>query len=832
MFDTTNINAHQSNATNINDPEETAQSESQTEGIYINIIVGIATIVVCLLVFEFFRRRFPSIYDTRRTLNARREPRDYYDNPVYAPPPPSSSFLGWISSALKLDLESIEQTHGPDAALFLRFHRTMMLLFFILLPVAAVLIGIYYSGTNKDLDETNPQHTVGVQRLSLSNVSRGDPFRFWITLLFDYVIVIATLVIIKREFSVYVRYRVRYRASRNPANYTILIQDVPTDARGSTAVFQHWDRVFPQQIARAYYIYDASVIVTKITKFWKAVTARERAEWEYANNPKLKGERPTFKPGALSCFKPKSAQVDSINYWAERQQHYKNKITLYQQDKHHEHTQPTNTALVVFKSRRAAAAAAQTSFAEREGEWTVSWAPEPNAVNWSALGIPGYQTLARSSLTIFAALALTLLWIIPVSAIMGLTNLTELSNLKINGARPFQFLAGLKKASPVLVGLLESFLPAIILSVFLGLVPTILRIFVSFSRVPSLALMDRNVRDWYFNFVVFSNFLFVLASGSLLSRLPQIIQKPGNLASFLASSAPRQGAFMTNFVLLKALSETPKEILQIGRLAVRCIMLRFVARTKRQRDTADIGNTEFLYFRYYAMSQLIGLIGLIYSTISPYIIPACFLYFVVSYIVWKYNLCYSLWNVYSSGGDFYGGALYGVWTGLFLHLVTMVGIFGLNKNPAQSALIVIPAAVMLAFLIHIRQTYTRLAEDGSSLAILKQVEVSGDMSGDEIPSEVAEKYIHPGLVALPDPVENLNGVDHPVGGMQEARFGGDVVSMEEGSMDAHDAGVMKSGDNDKRSDDDVDDLKAGDVWVDAFSGQEKLTKNSSTWHTV
>lgn len=807
-----------SNGDDIYDTEGSSDVDSQTRGIYTNLIVGVVTIVVCSLLFEFLRRKVPSIYEARRIMNERHDPLDYYEQPVYAPPSPSSAPFGWLLSIFEFNLDSVSETHGYDAALFLRFLRTMMFLFAGLLVPFVALMAVYGTGENKDAPKGDPVRTIGVQRFSLSNLSTDDPWRFWIALVADYAITIFTCYIINREFTIYVRYRVRYRASRNPANYTILVQDVPKNA-DSVAVQHYWNRLFPTHISQSHYVYNAKPIVDKMQKFWKAVSSRERAEWEYANNPKLEGDRPTHKPGACSCIKPNSSKVDSINYWASRQRHYSSKIRLYQQDKQHAHAKPTHTAFVVFKDRRSAAAAAQTNYAESSGEWTVSWAPEPNAVNWSSLGIPVSQTLIRTTLTIVASLALTILWIIPVSFIMGLANLRELSDTQIGGSRPFKFLAGIKEWDPVTLGIIEGFLPPVILSVFLGLVPTFLRIFVSFQRVPSLAVLDRRVRDWYFNFVVFSNFLFVLASGSLLTQLPAIAQKPTQLAEFLASSAPRQGAFITNFVLLKALAETPKEIIQIGRLVIRFIMIKFVAKTKRQRQNAEVGNSEFSYLRYYAMAQLIVLLGFIYCTIAPYIIPACFLYFLVMFVVWKYNLCYSMWNVYGSGGDFYGGALYGVWTGLFLHLITMIGIFGLNKNPAQSVLIVIPAAAMIAFLIHLLSTYTRIAEHGSSLTVMRQTE---EMNGeDHIPDEIAEKYIHPGMVPLPDPIENLSGVDSKSG------FVTGETDEEQGGHSKHDPDVEDPNEFEKVQDMsghlDNGNTKSDEVWVDAYNGYNDKT---------
>lgn len=739
--------------------------DSQTAGIVINLIIGTVVLLVSLILFDILRGRIPTIFEARRTLNTRRTNLDYHNKRVYSPAPPSRRAFGWICPVLRLELETISETHGPDIALYLRFLRFMCVLFIVLLIPTIPLLPVYYTADNKDLPEGDDLRTVGIQQLSLANLKRDDSWRFWITLAADYIIVIVVLVLLYREFTYYSKIRRRYRASDNPANYAILVQDIPQTDCSEEAVHSYWSRLFPNDVERVYFVHDASKLVTKKTKFWQAVTLRERAEWNLAYNTKLDGQRPTHKIGSIiPCAGSPRERVDSIRYYTERQSHYSSKLALYQQEIDPRNSPPTHAAIVVFKNRRTAAVASQTNFSGQENQWRVTRAPEPNAVNWNSIPIPGYQCFFRYSVTVILTMLLTIFWIIPVTIIMSFANLSKLAEITINEKQPFSFLEDVMDWSPVVRGFIESTLPAVILSVFLGLIPTFIRMFISIARISSLATVDERVRDFYFNFVVFSNFLFVIVAGSLLEKLAEIIETPSKVISFLASSAPKQGSFIMNFVILKGLSETPKELLQIGRVLVRWFFLTFLARTPRQRTTADTGNTIFAFFRYYAMAQLIALLGLVYSTISPLIVPCCLLYFITSYFVMKYNLCYSMFNHFQTGGRMYGGALYGVWIGLFLHLLTMIGIFGLNSSPAQSVLSIIPAVVVACFLGYLLNSFRRILEHGSALETMVRIEEMGDE--DTIEAELAEKYIHPGFIPLPDPVENLNGVDGNDGSMQ------------------------------------------------------------------
>lgn len=831
--------------------EESRDIDSQTFGLWVNLIIGTTITFFCLLAFDPLRRRFPSVFETRRKLNENRDPLDYLGNRVASPPAPSYKTFGWLLPTLRLDLEKLTDTHGLDAALFLRYHIIMFSMFSVMLIPSIILIPVYYTGPNKDLPSTHKNVALGINKFSIGNVQIRDPWRFWVVLAVEYAITIFVCYHIYNHFTLYCRDRRRYRAARHPANYAVLVQDVPYGARNAEAVKNYWDRVFPGEIATVFYVHDARRLEKWKERFWRAVSKREVAEWRLhraKESDKEKAEKERMKRGRKSVrrrrnadqntiepqeyleevdmeaqgttayapppqpeavYNPDAAQnmadnamadVDAmlddngeiegpdqeeqvtsrmcgiiprqrqrrtpkdpeaaVRYWEKVQRREWAKVAAYQKQRDEGHFQVTTSAIVVFKSRRSAAIASQTNFSRKEDEWRVTRAPEPNAINWGALCVAGWTIYVRQAITALLSTALTIFWIFPLAFIMGLVSISQLINLKIDGSQPLKFLEFILDMPEYVISTIESILPALILSLFLSWVPHIFKIFVGISRITSLAERDRQVRDWFFAFETFSNFLFVTFAGTLIRSFTRIVNEPKLAVDILAMNVPIPAAFIMNYILVTTLTEVPRELLQLGRVITRKIKLKFIARTQRQREEADVGEMDMDYIAFYATSQLIGLLGLVYSTIQPFVTLCCMAYFALTYVVFKYNLCYSLYNEYEDGGRMYGGALYAIWAGLFSHLMTMIGLFSLNKSPAQSVLIIIPAVLSVMFLLHCRKSFGRVLEHGSSLETQDRVEELEGCSVDIIEDELAGTYEHPGWEELPkyNELENLNGV--------------------------------------------------------------------------
>lgn len=216
------------------------------------------------------------------------------------------------------------------------------------------------------------------------------------------------------------------------------------------------------------------------------------------NNPKLAGERPKHKIGSCAFCKGDSALVDSIHFWTQEQQRYEKIICEQQLKRDVKYARQLQSGIIVFKTKRAASVAAQTLFARKNSEWRTCRAPEPKAINWNALAMSGKSADIRLLATSLSITALSLFWVVPVVFIQGLANLESLSNIVIpgSGAKPFDFLRGVKSWNPTAIGLVEGLLPPIIQSVFLALIPVFIRLLVGISRVVSVGRQDTLVRNW------------------------------------------------------------------------------------------------------------------------------------------------------------------------------------------------------------------------------------------------------------------------------------------------------------------------------------------------
>lgn len=100
--------------------------------------------------------------------------------------------------------------------------------------------------------------------------------------------------------------------------------------------------------------------------------------------------------------------------------------------------QESAAAFVFFKTRYAAAVAAQVLQFSNPMLWVTNLAPEPHDVYWSNLCIPYKQLWIRKIGTLVATIAFMFVFLIPVTFVQGLTQLDQLQ-------QTFPFLRGLLK---------------------------------------------------------------------------------------------------------------------------------------------------------------------------------------------------------------------------------------------------------------------------------------------------------------------------------------------------------------------------------------------------
>lgn len=360
------------------------------------------------------------------------------------------------------------QKYGLDAVMHLRFLRNRCRIFCILFFFTSiVLFPIYAQGPNRRLPDDDPKQVVGILVVSLSNLA-DDDFRLWFTLVADLLILGMLLVFMYRDMSTFVAKRRVYRAQCMPANYTLLVRDMPMEMASSpTAVRAYWERFFPDTVAAVIIVRDDALYTSIKRRYVAAITRREVAEWRWVHKAdRAPDARPQYKyRGSVAT------RVDAIAYWrAEAARLAALLVELQGSVGAASLAPPTRAAFVVFHERRSAALAAQAYLGHVASQHVVSHAPEPAAVNWPKLARVAWRSPIRKILSLVFVTFLCGVWALIVAAIRSLSDLQAIAQqLAKNSA--FEWLEDLVNANEKLTTLLQGTLPPLLLFIVLKLIP-------------------------------------------------------------------------------------------------------------------------------------------------------------------------------------------------------------------------------------------------------------------------------------------------------------------------------------------------------------------------
>lgn len=400
----------------------------------------------------------------------------------------------------------------------------------------------------------------------------------------------------------------------------------------------------------------------------------------------------------------------------------------------------THAAFVVFRSKVATTCAVTSPLFPFTGNFKISRAPDPRAINWNRINISRYTTRIRAYISFGVLTAMTLLWTIPSSLIQALGKLEQLG--KTLDRRGLPFLKRFVEKNEGFARFLEGILPPILLFLVLLAVPQVMRFVVSFERIPSQIQAENKIRNFLFFFYVMSNFVFQVVIGSFLEKLEELVENPRNLVSLLSESVPQQATFLMKYVLINSFLGSVFGLLNIGRLLFRPF-ITWRAKTEREKTQADRLFAGYPFAKMYALCMMISLISYVYSTISPIINAVAFLYYSLAYLCTKQLLLYSHRPPFEGGGYLFRDAWTGLLIGLYVHQVSMIGIFSLKLAAVQALLAIISFVFSIWFTIVCRKRFFPFIDHGSLLEQSPTEEEAG--LREEIPPGFVNMYVHPGL---------------------------------------------------------------------------------------
>jgi len=332
------------------------------------------------------------------------------------------------------------------------------------------------------------------------------------------------------------------------------------------------------------------------------------------------------------------------------------------------------SAFVTLRSLQAACIACQVVLDEditNGSELVADPAPEPRDVIWRNAARPQAQRLVRQFFIEIALLVGLVFWAVPVSLLQAWCSVARLQQL-------LGFRLAPNLARSYLYTLLTLYLPVVALLGLLEVLPVLVRRLAKRyegSKFESRLQMLTMQRYWRFQL---ATILVTVLSGSISDSLRAILDKPTSVLWQLGQTVPNVSVYFLVTVLTSALVVGPISLLRlplVARLACRKLTRWLRCNMRHRVVTPLAGSRQAAMLRDFLGSPapaadlsvllLVLLICVAYSTISPLILPAGLLFFVIKWFVLAVQYLYVHVPCFDSGGAFW----YLLWNQALLALV-------------------------------------------------------------------------------------------------------------------------------------------------------------------
>lgn len=676
-----------SNCTN-STSNSTACEKYQDSEFGIAFAVNVILFTLFLLWFLFWKKILPHVYEPMCDRNKAG------DAAVARPP---GGILGPFIAMFKISDEELEKKRGLDALMYLTFLKYLFWIcasftvygFAVLAPVH------WYASTSLS----------GLARLTMGNIPQSSPM-LWADLVGVFVNTIFANIGLFLLYRRYTQLRSAYRLHHVKAeNFVVMVRELQK-GQNEESVRGVFERVFPGRVVSVHMAYNTKKLWDLLEKREAVGLKLEKAQARQMRN----GKTPYFTDFEfLNCFCLFGKRLqDPVSFFRRRYDELTEEIRNLQRYKKFP---ISNVAFVMLKDRAAAQVACMSegNFLDTrfvypmQRTFTTNSAPSVNSVNWRWLHVGHLSRWIRSLLINFLTVIVIVFWYIPVTFVTGFANLNVLATVPGLG-----WVVGIFNVSPVVRSFVQGFLPSLAFVLLNFILYNIVLYYMCFLEFHwSLNIMYRGIFNKYFLFQVFNTLLgSVLASG-VFQVLDQIIANPTAVVSLLATSLPGQWSFFTAIVMVNSLSTT--DLASFGPV-VASFWFRVFGLTKRDKRRAEELQT-FDYVNAYANHMLTFLIATSYSTLAPFILPFCCLYFGVYALYHRYLIMYVYYPVIPSEGSIFPALYTRLCWSLIVYQALLGGVLGLQLFYAGAALFVL-VVLQLCVWIWTDQTFHKLSKYG------------------------------------------------------------------------------------------------------------------------
>ncbi|KAE8681593.1 CSC1-like protein [Hibiscus syriacus] len=558
-------------------------------------------------------------------------------------------FLNWMPAALGMPEPELIDHAGLDSVVYIRIYL-LGLKIIVPLAVLAFLVLVPVNWTGETLESIKNLTFSDIDKLSISNVPDGSK-RFWAHIVMSYVFALWTFYVLYVEYKIVASMRLKYLASeiRRPDQFTVLVRNIPPDPDES--VSEHVEHFFRVNHPDFYLTHQVVYNANKLAELVEKKKSLQNWYTYYLNKYERTSKSSTTRTGFCGLFGDK---VDAIDYYSSEIQKLSEAEASEREKVLSDPNAIVPAAFVSFKSRWSAAICAQTQQSHDPTIWLTEWAPEPRDVYWSNLAIPYFDLTIRRLLMAVALFFLIFFFMVPIAFVQSLANIDGIEKV-------FPFLRRLIEKESV-KSFIQGFLPGIVLKIFLILLPTILMTMSKIEGFPSRSSLDRRSAGKYHLFLLVNVFLGSIITGAAFEHLKIFLHQP-----------PTENPQISTF------NNFPPE--------------KYVfSETEQDREEAmDPGCLNFA--TYEPRIQLYFLLGLVYSAVTPVLLPFIIIFFAFAYVVFRHQVINVYDQKYESGGSFWPDVHRRLIIGLLISQLLLMGLLS-TKNIEKSTIALIPLPIM------------------------------------------------------------------------------------------------------------------------------------------
>ncbi|BDA42606.1 probable CSC1-like protein ERD4 at C-terminar half [Coccomyxa sp. Obi] len=387
---------------------------------------------------------------------------------------------------------------------------------------------------------------------------------------------------------------------------------------------------------------EVDLLLQQWDKAWEKL-AQAEARFEQS----MSERRPTHRLGCCGCM---GVKVDSIDYWAGRIRELEANIVAARQRALE--APPCASFFVFFSSQKDAAIAAQTNLHPEDGNsFRVTEAPGPEEVNWPMLWMSWRERELREILVLPLIVGIML---VPIGLFSGAVAQATVAICGNTSTSNVLYSEWYCKRKSIGRSIITSILPTILLMLWQNLImPNALyRFALMEGKWPSLSSLDRRICSLFFYWSTWNVFLGAMLGGSAFSQLGIVINNPGIIPNVIGGALPTSSNFFINYIVIQGLAMQTFRLMypHIGSLVGLFRLCGHCKPVHERQHMAAVWPHSVRYGREVGTTMLIFIMGLAYSATSPIILPFALLYFITTWIFWRYNMLYVSERCFESGG--------------------------------------------------------------------------------------------------------------------------------------------------------------------------------------